>query len=158
MGLIEDRFKDSMSMNKRSKTYTSPFGVLNSETGELILRKEPVVTNSEYSLKDITYFIENGILYVSAKKLEWGYIRNYLFSLSDWSPKDNLYISTPYFLTKFKVPDKYLLAMKIRVKWYKRKQPKTMIDCRPNDRRLWFQEKEEIEFSYSLHPFKLREE
>jgi len=149
MGLINDKFI-------MGKKYKSPWGILNSDTGELILTKDPVKTDIWHSLKNVKYFIEDGILFISAKEIKWGWIREHLHSISDWPPENDIYFSTPKFLNKFEIPDGYLKFKSIRSKLWKKRKPISVIDCRGNKSK-WFKEKEEFDFTYSLHPFKLRE-
>jgi len=90
MGLVNDRFGSDQLMSSCSSKYKSPWGLLDSNTGLLTLIKEPIPANGcVSSLKDVRYFVENGILFISAKKVIWGNINSYLFSVDDLQSFDS---------------------------------------------------------------------
>lgn len=159
MGLNKDRFNAVHKFTGRSSIYKYPWGYLNPDRGELVVSKEEIFSPSLFSLKDIEYFIEEGILYIQATECEWGYIGHYLESISEWrSPHRHMYIleKDDDFLERFHVSESQVFLYEYRKNWVKRK--KTIIDCSAEAASNWFRKKgSEKPFTYTLHPFKLKE-
>lgn len=159
MGLNKDRFNAGPKFTGRSSIYKYSWGYLNPDRGELVVSKEEIFSSSLFSLKDIEYFIEDGILYIQAVECEWCYIGHYLEAISEWSsPHSHMYIleKDDNFLEKFHVPENQVFSYEYRKNLRKRK--KTIIDCSAESAFYWFRKKgSEKPFTYTLHPFKLRE-
>jgi len=160
MGLNEDRFNAGQKFPGRSSKYKYPWGYFDPDRGELVVSRKEIFSSRLFSLKDIEYFIEDGILYLKAVECEWEYIGNYLMGISEWkSPHRYMFILSKDedFTKKFHVDLDYLVEnYKYRKNW--RNRTANIIDCSPKERAVWFRKKEvEKEFTYTLHPFKLRE-
>ena len=159
MGLNKDRFNSSHLSNKRSSTYKYAWGYLNPGKGELVVSNEIIFSSGDVSLKEVEYFIEDGILYLRAFECEWDYIGHYLTAISEWcSPYDRMFIAEDSFLERFHVPEEYIIdGYAYRKNW--RKREAKIINCSPDKNWNWFRKKNtKKQFTYTLHPFKLKEE
>lgn len=149
MGVINNKFnfkREDLTFFKAS------WARLDREKCELIIDKNPIPCNYQENLKDIQYVIIDGILYIKGKKYEWSFRSDEGFGGKKWYENDCFEINE-VFLEKHIIPENCLIRNKKRLF----KKIPLVINHKKNPNGRWFRKKQEIPFSYCMHPFKLKE-
>jgi hypothetical protein len=123
---------------------------------ELITRSIPYVGYQGYCLKDVEYFVEDGILYIKAKRTNWDEVDN---PISGWYDSlREIHEICQEWLDEHEIPDEYIVRnFKKRVWFFFHVTYKICLDLRKPGAPSYFKRKIEFDFEYCLHPFKLKE-
>jgi len=133
---------------------------LNREKGELEITDVPIINSYGETLKNISYFINNGILYIFGKQCFWEKILSEPIKQYDskWNSKYKLDEED---LNKYDLDEKRIfknLQRKYRTFFWLIPRTKTYdIIYEASNGGYWIKLKKELEFKYCLHPFKLKE-
>jgi hypothetical protein len=155
MGQVERELKQYTpnSQNAKYVIHKADFAYIDRRSGELTIRDSLVV--SEYDgLKDIEYAVIDGILYIKATEVRWKWIA--------WSGDEfgGTFLNPKYFpitedhLRELIIPEECIVK-NVRHGWFSREPLAIELSKCPNDK--WFQLKQEYEFEYCMHPFKIYE-
>ena len=151
MGQVENALnKSGVGITKLK----APFAYINKGSGQLTLRENMLICEDGNSLKDVTYSIIDGILYIQAKTVIWfRFIWGY-----EINERKGLYNPPPNFLEEYEVPEECILRNKVKgLGFFGTKKYPIAIDTTKNPNGRWFKLKEEPPFNYCLHPFKIQE-
>jgi hypothetical protein len=124
----------------------------------LVSNDSPYVTDDFISLKDVSYAIDNGMLYIKGTRIYWDKIQWYYDSIGEWDPWSHRFIQFDDFKQKHEVPETCIRSnLKKRVWFIFHRTYDRVIDTSLNEHGKYFKRKLETPFNCCIHPFKLYE-
>jgi len=126
------------------------------DNDHLVIRKTPYKSRNYTSLKDISYAIIGGTLYISGKQCYWD--KSSDDAISNWhSHLMGVFETTQDFIDNHEVPEHLIKRdFKKRVWFFFHVTYPLVIDASRHDS-FRFKRKEEDDFNFAVNPFKLQE-
>jgi hypothetical protein len=123
---------------------------------ELALKNDPVICDERddfISLKDGKYRIENGILYIKAKRIFWKKISRYCEEVDVFGLR-KIYLPNESFQENVENPPR--VETVIIKRWWRNNKKIQAIELFENDP-IWYKQKQEAIFEIAIENFRLNE-